>query len=168
MDPVSMMFVAAGAQALGSIQQGNAGKAAADANARIAGQNRDIALQQAGAREDASRRRSRQILGAQYAGAAESGIDPNSGSAARVLQDDATAAELDAMNIRYEGLMQAHGYEREQAMERARGKQARTAGYLGAATSILGGAAKAYGMRAPAGQGYGTMQDYLHMTPGPW
>lgn len=156
MDPISMALVAAGTQAVGSIVQGNAQSAAAKANARIADQNRDIALQQAGAREDQVRRQSLGVLGAQYAGIAESGVDPGSGSAARALAQSATNAEYDALVTRYEGRMQALGFEREASLERARGRNARNAGYLNAATSILAGAAQAYGMRTQAPPGSST------------
>lgn len=151
MDPVSMMMVAAGTKAVGSIIGGEAANNASKADARALIQNRDIARAQAGAREDQSRRQSASLLGEQYARTAQSGIDPNSGSALRVLQDDATKAELDALTIRYEGETQARAYENEARMTRARGKQARAAGYFNAATSVLGGASQAYGMKAAPG-----------------
>jgi hypothetical protein len=164
MDPVTMAIAAAGMKAVGSIVEGNQANAAAKANAGMARENAAIAMQQAGVREDQSRRRSAGVLGAQYAAQAQAGVDPNSGSALRVLEDDAAQAELDALTIRYEGQTQALGYEREARMERWKGKQARIGGYMNAATSILGGASQAYGMRtsntaAPGGYTGGT-RDY--------
>ena len=157
MDPVSatLLIASTAATAAGSIAQGNAAAAAANANATVSAQNRDIALQQAGAREDAQRRRAHYALGSQAAAIAESGVDPGSGSAARAIAESATNAELDALNVRYEGLMQARGYDTQAMFERARAKQARNAGYYGAVTSILGGASKAYGMSSGGGGGGG-------------
>lgn len=165
-DPVSMTLIAAAAsKAVGSIVEGNAGSAAAKANARIAGQNADIARAQGYAREESFRRRSRMELGEQAASIAQSGVDPTSGSALRTANQSATNAELDAMNIRYEGLMHGLGFDREAALERARAKQARIGGYMGAVASILGGASdvSAYNARSASSapsydfwkQGYG-------------
>lgn len=154
-DPVTMMVAAVAAQAVGKVIEGNAQNNAAKANAGIADENARIAQQQAGSREDQQRRQSRYTLGAQAAATAEAGVDAGSGSAARSIGESAANAELDALNIRYEGLMHAHGFAREAALERARGKQARNAGYLGAATSILSGASQAYGMKVGGGSASG-------------
>lgn len=151
-DPISMAIIAAGSMAVGKIIEGQAAGSAADANARIAGQNRDIAIQQGDARELAQRRESARFLGEQTASIAQAGVDPSSGSALRVQEESAVRAELDALNIRYGARMQAFGFEREAALERARGKQARRSGYLSAVTTMLGGASQAYGMR-PGGGG---------------
>lgn len=148
MDPVTaMLAIGTATKAVGSIVQGNAASAASKANAKIADQNATIVGQQASAREDQQRRRSAMELGRQAAAFAQSGVDPTSGSAMRVAADSAAQAELDALNLRYEGQMQAFGYTREAAIERQRARYARNAGYFGAVTSILGGGAQAYGMR---------------------
>lgn len=146
------MAVKMATAAVGSIIQGNAAKAAADANAKIADQNRRAAFDQSSAREDAFRRKARYALGEQAAAIAESGVDPGSGSALRVATESATNAELDAMNIRYEGLMQGFGFERQASIERQRGKHAQRMGYLGAASPLFGEAADSYlkGMKTTA------------------
>lgn len=154
MDPITaMLAVATATKAVGSIVQGNAASAASKANARIAEQNAGIAMQQAGAREDQQRRGAAMELGRQAAAFSQSGVDPTSGSAMRVAADSAAQAELDALNLRYEGQMQAFGYTREAALERQRARYARNAGYFAAASSILGGAAQGYGMRPMGGGG---------------
>lgn len=152
-DPVTMMIVAAGSQAIGQIVGGYASGAAADTNARIADQNKDAAIQQGAAREVAQRRSAARFLGEQTTAIAESGVDPGSGSPLRVQQESETRAELDALNIRYEALMQATGYRRESEMERRRAKQARRGGYMAAVTTVLGTAARGYGMDAPKSSG---------------
>lgn len=64
------------------------------------------AVQQAGQSEETQRRIADQQLGAARAGAAQSGVGLD-GSAADVVQQSATNAELDALNIRYGGVLKA-------------------------------------------------------------
>jgi len=148
-----VMVASAAVTAAGAIVQGHAAKNASSANARIAEQNRDIAIQQSAAQEQQQRRGARYALGRQAAAQAESGIDATTGSAARVSAESATDAELDAMNIRYRGMMQGFGHETEAAMQRASGKQALRSGYFTAATAIAGAAAKSYAGKPSSGGG---------------
>lgn len=165
MEPVTAILLASTAlSAIGSISEGNARagqygaqKQAHDYNADVAAQNAEIAWQQAGAREEAQRRRGRMYIGKQYASIAQAGIDPNSGSAADVLAQSAAETELDALNLRYEGDMQARGFTIQSEQERYQGrisamnaKNARRSGYFGAASSIIGGAAS-YARNKPLG-----------------
>jgi hypothetical protein len=156
--------------------QGEAGRKAAHANARIAEQNRDIATQQSAAEESRQRTGARYALGRQAAAQAESGIDATSGSAARVSAESGRDAELDALNIRYRGMMQGFGYEREMVMQKHAGQQAQRQGYFTAATAIAGAAAKGYAGRAGgstplagggSGGGYGFGIDNLSDRWGP-
>jgi hypothetical protein len=174
MDPVTALIVGGTAmRAVGSIVEGNAQssnyksqQSAYDYNADVAAENARIAWQQAGAREEAQRRRGRAVLGAQAAATAQSGVDVGSGSPLAIAAQSATNAELDALNIRYEGGLQARGFAIESENLRYQGrvagqnaKYARQAGYWGAASSIIGGAANYYGMKAArpgGGIGYGS------------
>jgi hypothetical protein len=144
--------------AIGAIQAGNAQAAsyqsqqqAANYNATIEAQNARVARQQANAREEAQRRQARQVLGEQRAALAQAGIGL-SGSAADVYGQSAANAELDALNIRYEGELQARGLLAQSELTRYEGKvagmnasSARRGGYLDAASSLLVGGSKAYG-----------------------
>lgn len=148
-------------QAIGQIQQANAAsasyqsqQAAANYNATIMDQNARIERDQANAREEAQRREARQILGAQRAAFSQSGVGLG-GSAADVMEQSATNAELDALTMRYEGEMKARGLMASAEAERYQGRAAGAnasaamrAGYMGAVGSILGGAAS-----------YGTYQE---------
>lgn len=120
-------------------------------NAEIQRQNAAVSRQQAGAREEAQRRQARQVLGEQRAALSQAGTGL-AGSAADVYGQSAAAAELDALNIRYEGELQARGLLAqselstfEGGVNKMRGKSAKQAGYLDAASSLLTGGSKAYG-----------------------
>jgi hypothetical protein len=153
-------IAAAAVQAAGSIMQGNAQSAqykaqaqANDYNATVARQNADVALQQANAREEIQRRKFGDLQGTAIAAAAQSGAGMD-GSNADVLKQNAIAAELDALTIRYEGQMQARGLMAQSEMEQFQGRMnrtnsrtAQTAGYINAGANLLGGASKAYTMQ---------------------
>ncbi len=139
--------------AISAIQQANSQSAAyksqqqaADYNAAILTQNAASERAAANQREEAQRREARQILGSQRASFAQAGTGL-SGSAADVMAESATNAELDALTLRYEGDMRARGLLAEAEGEKFQGrvaganaKQAKTAGYMNAVGSILGGA----------------------------
>lgn len=144
--------------AYGAYQSGKATEAsyrsqqnAAEYNATIERQNATTARQQAGAREEAQRRQARQILGEQRAALSQSGVGL-SGSAADVYGQSAANAELDALNIRYEGELGARGLLAQSQLTSYEGrvagmnaKSAKRAGKMDAASALLTGGAKSYG-----------------------
>lgn len=156
----ALIIASTAASALGAIQQGNAASASAKSqanasryNAAIQRQNAQTTRQQAGVAEEAHRRKVRQIFGKQRAAIAQSGV--GSDNMADLVEQSATAAELDALNIRYEGDLAARGlladanlrtYEAGVADQNA--KAARTAGYVGAAGSLLSGGSGYYKYKA--------------------
>jgi hypothetical protein len=133
--------------AIGSIAQGNAANAAAQSNADALTQQADAENRAAGAREEQQRRQARQFLGGQRASLAQAGIGLT-GSAYDINRQSAVNAELDALNIRYEGQLAAKGLRDQATMQRFEGKQARTAGFLGAGAALLQGASSYAGMKA--------------------
>lgn len=148
----AVMIASTVMSAIGAIQQSNAQAAsyksqqqATDYNAAVMEQNAGIERQQANAREEAQRREARQILGSQRAAFAQAGTGLG-GSAADVMEQSATNAELDALTLRYEGDMRARGLmaqaEGEKYQSRAAGANASSAGSMGAfgaVGSILSG-----------------------------
>lgn len=90
--------------------------------------------------EEAQRRESNAILGKQRAAIAEAGL--GSGGTTGMLADQSSVlAELDALNIRYNGLLRGAGLLSDAAMTRFGGRQiARSAGLL-AGQQLLSGAA---------------------------
>ena len=75
----------------------------ADYNATVARNAAASAGQQASAEEERARREARQVMGGQRAAMGESGTTVNFGSNLDLQRQSGTAAELDALNIQYEG-----------------------------------------------------------------
>lgn len=159
---MSWAFVAAGvAAALGAasaIASGNQQKAAAQSQANMAEYNAKKEEQQAehtnrmaGIKEDQQRQRARQVVGRQVAASAEAGAGLNED----LLRESIYDSESDTAAIRYEGALQADGYDSASAMsqsnaaiQRSQGQAAQQAGYLNAAGAIVGGASSYYGAKA--------------------
>jgi hypothetical protein len=145
-DPVTWAYIAAYVAAGTAVASGYQQSQQADAEAELAQKNAEAAAAQASAAEDAQRRRSRSILARQRAAIAESGIGFE-GSSERLQQESAVQAELDALNVRYEGRMRGMGYRADASFARSRSSNAMTGGYLSAAGSLLGGYSDAYAMK---------------------
>lgn len=143
--------ISAAVGGIGAISSANAASAqqksaaaAADYNATMANQNADTAMQAASANEEAQRRKSAVDMGHLRAGLAESGIGLGSGTATDLTEQSAMNAELDALNIRYQGKQQARDYkaqaalgQQQSAQSRSNAKAATTSGYLTAGASAL-------------------------------
>ena len=170
MDPVTLMLVAGATQAVGAIAQGNAQAAQYDAQAQAARYNADMQRRQAeavgqqtAAREDLQRRQARQVFGKQIAAGAQSGVNITTGSASDMFRSSLYDAEMDALNIRYEGdlnrtglLNQANLSDWEGSVAKVNSKTAQRAGYLNAAVALTGAAAGAYGAKGAAAGGGGS------------
>lgn len=145
-DPITIGLTLAGAatSALGAVFQGNAASNAASYNASIADMNADRSRTEAAARVEASVRKSRRVLGAQRAGIAQSGI-AFEGSMSDVVQKSEANADLDALSLAYEGEAGARNYSNQAQLLRTQADNAKKAGYIGAATSVLSGLGRGYG-----------------------
>jgi hypothetical protein len=141
---------------------GEAQRAAAESGAELAEYNATIADQQAqselevGAAEESRFRQGvKLMIGSQRAGQAGQNIDVGFGSAVDVQADAAYLGELDALTIRTNAARAAWGHKvaaedlrkraeiarKEGVMLEEAGKARATAGYLGAAGTIVGGTA---------------------------
>lgn len=159
-DPVTLMIASTAVQAVGAIQAGQAAQEEANAraqaniyNAKVKEMQAGIARQQADAREEQQRRKGRQLLGAQRAAIAESGVG-FMGSALDIAEESSTRAELDALTIRYEGELESKGLLADAEQERYEskvnvmaGKNAMAGAYLSATGAILSGGSKYYGYK---------------------
>lgn len=154
MDPgtwIAIISAVAGAAAAESSAEAqssadNARAQAAQTNATIAQNNARNAQMVSNANEEAQRRKSAAQLGEQRAGLLQAGIGAD-GSAADVIAQSAGNAELDALNIRYQGQLQANNYLNQGQGDLAQANADRisasndeTAGAYGVATNLLGGA----------------------------
>jgi len=155
----AIMVASTAVSAIGAIQQGNAASAAAGYNAKVAAQNAEIQKQNAsfaGAQGDqnvaAAQQETRAKLAAIEANQGASGVKLDSGSFSDVRQSEAKMGMLNALNIRSEAARRAYGYQgdamnytAQSKLDKMQGKAAKTAGYLNAASTVLGGASKASG-----------------------
>jgi hypothetical protein len=135
--------IAGGAMsALSALQQGRAGAMAGEYNARVAEQNAVLAIEQGIEEEKLLRASARRTISSARAGFGASNIAIE-GSALDFLQESASNAEQDALNIKYQSELKAYSYRTQAAMERFSGENARTASYMGAAGSLLSAGASA-------------------------
>lgn len=161
---VPLLAIGAGVMGAGNaLASGKAAQRAANFNAETMEAEARIAKQQGAAREEAQRRRAREFLGTQRAAAGQAGVGLG-GSIGDVLEQSATDAELDALNIRYESNLQALGMQNQAAITRWQGKEAKRAARAQAITSLLSGAA-AYGASGGINLGGGAA-GATGLTPG--
>lgn len=113
-------------------------------NAAVARQNAQSAFNVGIGKEEAVRRNSAQQLGAQTAAASESGFVSSSGSMLNAQVQSAGNAELDALQTRYQGLLQGQSYQDQAASDDYEAKvassnagNALTGGIIGAGTAAL-------------------------------
>lgn len=156
---VPLLIATAVVSAAGALSSGIQQRRAADQQAEAAEYNAAVSQNQAGQafaagaeRENIQRRQASQALAQQRAAFAESGLDPNSGSALDVQLQSTRNAELDALQTRYEGILTGQNYQQQAALGvyeggvlRSSGRNAQRASYLTAAGNLLAGGAAAYG-----------------------
>ena len=137
----ALMLLGTGIQAAGQLYAGNAAAANAEMNASIMRQNAAIVRSQGARNEEALRRKQSMFLAEQRASFQQTGVDAGSGSAADIQRQSEVLAELDVMTQRYETEMRALGLMTQANATEKYGEAQQTAGYLGAAGSLLSGAA---------------------------
>ena len=149
--PMALTVVGGLFSAAGSVMAGQAQARAYEAEAKMAEYNARMAERQgvealkAGAREEERfRQQARQFQSSQRTTAAASGAQV-SGSALSVLADTAMGIEQDADTIRFNTLKDKWGFDvqrtnftNQASAARASAKNARTAGWMGGFTSLLG------------------------------
>lgn len=151
---IALTAASAVSGAVGSMQAADAQKQQAQYQAAVARNNQQVAEQNAAYAEQvgrnqelAKREQTMQALGKQRALFGAMGIDPNSGSAARISTDLVGLGELDALTIRNNAARSAYGYRVQGSdfganadLATMRGENAEVAGNIGAFSSIVGGA----------------------------
>lgn len=149
----------AGMAAMSAVSQGHAQAAnaryqaeVAANNVTIAKQNASMATQQGEAAATQRELKTRANVGAIKAAQAANGIDVNTGSAVDVRSGAEENGQLSALVIKSDAARQAFGYqtqgsnfEAQSGIDTAMGKQAETAGDLGAVGSVVGGASNLTG-----------------------
>lgn len=160
-----MMALSTGVSIAGQLQQGQAARAAANAEARqqelAAAQERDAAMAEAKRIRNAGAKAS----GAARAQLAASGIDVGSGTAVVIDEEITRESETDAEYTLLTGQRRSGALEYSAAQSRSRGRNAVTASVLGSVSTGLQGwkavkqqktPATTYGWEAPGQRPYGT------------
>lgn len=113
-------------------------------NSRMSADTARTELVAADMEERTLRRQGRSRTAEQFAAFAESGFDPTTGGAQLSMENSLQNLEMDAATARYKGQMrsrthgvQAQQYAYEAKTYRAQAKGVKSAGYLGAATSLI-------------------------------
>lgn len=125
------------------LTEGSAASAADRFNADVAGQNSQIAAEQAQMQLRQQQTDAVRKLGAIKAGYGASGVTM-SGSPLDVLADSYTQAQTDANTIIYNSKIKQAGYQNTQALDTAKAGYDESAGYMNAASTALLGAKDGY------------------------
>jgi hypothetical protein len=138
---------ASGLQAAGTVASTVGGVAAAQAqaqqnkfNAKVAKVNANTALQEGRSQAEMIRERYRKAKGQAVADAAASGIDPSSGSAALLINDEMGRNQyLDEMTALWNKGTEATAHLNQAADLKAQAKATKRGGYLSAGSTLLTG-----------------------------
>ena len=152
---IGMAVASAAMSAVSMIQQGQAAKAAADANAKML---RDRAEQQRRLGLMAKRQTDIEgdaLMGRQRAQFAARGFSLDDGTPVELLAHTAQQVEWKGELVRWQHEAGATTSDNQANIETFRGDQAATAGWMGAAGAVLGGASKAFSMWPAGGAGGG-------------
>lgn len=145
-------LIGGGLSAYGMIQSGNAQAQAAsyqaqvaDHNAKIADDNARRAIERSQIAQQNQDQLTRAQLGTQEALQGASGLSMGGGSQILTRKSAAQLGRLDALNVRQEGEIERYNFQTqaenqrsEAGLSRMRGENAKTAGYLGAFSSLIG------------------------------
>lgn len=153
--------------AAGALMQGSAEASqhkyqaqVAQNNAQIAEQNYTSSLLAGNRAESQQKMKVTRLIAGQKADQAANGVDVAVGSAPMVRDSSQAEGDWDALAIRYNAAKQAYGYQVEKTndlaqadMEKRAAKNAKLKSYIGAASSIIGGAGKLAGNSMAMGGG---------------
>jgi hypothetical protein len=122
----------------GAVGAGQQAAAVGRQNQRILNEQADATMRATNDRESVMRRRNAEGFSAQRTAMLQNGVDASTGTALIGYEQQLRDAELDALTLRYEGLMQARGQRIEGQMARWEGRAKRRQAYLSAAGTLLG------------------------------
>lgn len=139
--PLLILMIAGTAmKVMGTLSDGQQAAAIGARNADVLNQQADETARATVAREGVLRDRNRESLSQQRAAMLQNGLDPASGSALFTSSQAIRDAEMDALQLRYDGLMQSRAERMGASMERWKGRAAKRQSYFSAASQIVNGA----------------------------
>ena len=132
--------IGAGVSAYGQAQQGKTANVAAQRNAQIQNRNATIARQNAEFNAKLQEREARRRRSSQVARLGASGIEVFEGTNLIALAEQEFVDDMNAQLTRRGGAIEAANLQQTAAITSAQGTASRSAGFLGAGTSLLTGA----------------------------
>ena len=139
-----LMLLAAGSQAVGSIQQGRAERKQADFQARVARQQAASEKQISADQERDYRKSQSARLAEIRASMGASGTDTSTGTPLMSLADFEGETELNALRIRRGGEIRSRRLEEQAGFLRSAGRSAQRTGFVRGGSSLLTGLATAF------------------------
>ena len=139
----AVALVGAGVSAYGALYSGAAQANAAKFNSEVAANNASAAAQQTHFDAQTIADRGRRTVAIQRAAMASSGFDTNTGSFSDVTSDTKRQVERDRLARVYQGRLGVNASTSQSMLFGMESSNARTASYIGAASSILGGIGQA-------------------------
>lgn len=137
---IATAAAAAVASGTAAIVQSQQASATSKYNEEVAGQQAELAKRAGAAAEADTREQSARVKALQRAQLGDSGVT-SEGTPLLLLLDTAEQAEVEALRARYTGEVNTQAAEANVNLFKLRGQQARSAGVIGAGTSLLTGAA---------------------------
>jgi len=146
-----LQVIGAVVSAVGTLMSGFAQAAAARYQAQVAAMNAQIAEQRAqdaidraADEEQKQRMRTAQLVGTQMAALGANGVSILSGSPLDTLEDTVALGELDALEIRRNGELEAHdfrvqkfNFQAEAGLKRLEARTAIATGFIGATKGLI-------------------------------
>lgn len=130
-------------EAAGNVMGGNAAARAGNQNAAALQAQAQVASAQATADEETQRRQAALFFGEQAASLAQAGGGAT-GTAGKLVQQSEIFANLDALNIRYQGALRRSGLLAQARAAKEEGANVRSQSYMTAGTALLKGVGKGY------------------------
>ena len=137
----ALIIASTAVSVVGLVMQGRAANAAGKFNAAVAEQNATVARQEAAMLSQQQDRENYKRLGAIRAAQGKSGGASDEGSVLDVIGDAVSQGELQKQYIARAGEMKARGYDQTATLDRVKAYNDRSAGYMAAGSTLLGGAA---------------------------
>lgn len=145
LEALAIVAAVAGAavSAVGAVGSAQAQSNASKYNAAVESNNAGAAAQQAKFDAQQISDETRRNVASQRAAMAASGFDPNTGTFSDVTQDTQQRGELNRLTRIYQGRLGINRSMSQSQLDESNASNSMTAGYFGAASSILGGASQA-------------------------
>lgn len=149
-DPMTTAVVISAA---GTVASGMAQSAVSNYNSKVATINADAAAQEGIANAGNTRAQFNEVASAQTAALAKAGVNLSSGSAERLAMENQRRQEYSAEMDIWRGRTQQTAYLNQAGQFRAEGSAAKTAAFIRAGTTLIGGFAKAPAQPGTPGAG---------------